>query len=143
MQAHSNPQFDQLRLLVAVCRNEAILSYRDFEEVLVPVARGLLGGWTPELSGFQGLPRQRAGYLVDLLAGWMDDGPARAWRPVLDRLAAGLTDPVFAPFFHGDPVPFGPCQDDVARAWGLARGLNVSRLRQALESPYLCYTNSY
>lgn len=130
------PELD--RLLEAVCRNEAIPSYREFEAVLAPVARGLLAGWTPDVARYQGLPRQRAGYLADLLAGWMDDGPARAWRPVLDRLAAGLTDPVFAPFFHGDPVPFGPCQDDVARAWGLARGLNVSRLRQALEPPYLC-----
>lgn len=60
------------------------------------------------------------------------------WRAVLERLAAGLTAPAFAPFFHGDPVPLGPCQDDVARRWGLARGLNVARLRQALEPPYLC-----
>lgn len=130
------PELD--RLLTMVCRNEAIPSYREFEGVLIPVARGLLAGWTPALSGFQGLPRQRAGYLVDVLAGWMDDGPARAWRPVLDRLATGLVDPAFAPFFHGDPVLFGPGQDDVARLWGLARGLNVARLRQALAPPYLC-----
>lgn len=113
MQAHSNLQFDRLRLLAGVCRNEAIPSYRDFEEMLVPVARGLL-------------------------AGWMDDTPACAWRPALERLAAGMSAPVFAPFFHGHPVPFGPFQDDVARAWGLAQGLNVARLWQALEPPYLC-----
>lgn len=126
------------RLLEAVCRNEAIPSYRDFEEALAPVARDLLAGWMPDLFRFQGLARQRAGYLADLLAGWMPEDQARRWRPVLERLAAGLTDARPAPFFHGDPVPPDPCQDDLARLWGLARGVNVSRLRQALEPPYLC-----
>ncbi|MCP5426547.1 MAG: hypothetical protein H6970_15990 [Gammaproteobacteria bacterium] len=120
------------RLLDRVCHNEAVPSYRDFEELLAPVARALLAGWQPDLTVFQGLARQRAGYLVDLLAGWMAENPTRAWRPVLDRLAAETPERVPAPFFHGDPV-CEVCHDDVARLWGLTRGLNVTRLRQWLE----------
>ncbi|MEE4376472.1 MAG: hypothetical protein V2J55_03040 [Candidatus Competibacteraceae bacterium] len=118
-------------LLEMVCHNEAVASYRDFEELLFPVAQALLSGWQPDLSAFQGLSRQRAGYLVDLLAGWMPEAQARVWRPTLDRLAADSTDRTPGPFFHGDPA-CGPCEDEVARLWRLTRGLNVARLRQGL-----------
>jgi hypothetical protein len=123
------PELD--RLLEQVCHNESVPSYREFEERLITVARALLDGWQPDLSAVQGLARQRAGYLVDLLAGWMAEAPARAWRPALERLAAETTEYATAPFFHHDPVA-GPCHDDVARLWGLMRGLNVARWRQGL-----------
>lgn len=124
-------------LLLTVCRNESVTSYRDFELSLIPVARALLDGWRPDLSTLRGIARQRAGYLIDLLTGWMSETQTRLWLQKLDDLADQQEDFTSGPFFHRDPVA-GPCQDEVARRWGLTRGLNVARLRQALEPPYLC-----
>lgn len=125
------------RLLLAVCQNESIPSYRDFELSLIPVARALLDGWTPDLSILQGVAGQRAGYLVDLLSGWMSETRRRDWRQKLAELAHPQDGFTPGPFFHRDPVA-APCQDELARHWGLTRGLNLARLRQALEPPYLC-----
>jgi hypothetical protein len=133
-QVHSQPLDD---LWLTVCWNETVASYRDLENALIPVARALLDGWMPDLLPVRGIARQRAGYLVDLLVGWMPETQARLWLKKRDQLAGEPERFVSGPFFHGDPVA-GPCQDELARHWGLTRGLNIARLRQALKSPYLC-----
>lgn len=118
-----------------VCENDPCPSYRDLEAHLYPVARAILAGWRPPLGGLAGIPAARAGYLIDLLRGWMPAPPARAWTAPLDELAARADLGSRAPFFHRDPP--GPGNDDIAARWGLSRGINVSRLRQSLESPYV------
>ena len=123
-------------LFLTVCHNEVVASYRELEDSLAPVARALLAGWRPDPQALEGTARQRAAYLIDLLSGWMPAAQARAWRVVLESLAARRGEFAPTPFFHGDPVN-GPCQDEVARRWNLTRGLNIARLRQVLEPPYV------
>jgi hypothetical protein len=116
----------------AVCRNETYAGYRDLEPDLYAVASALLAGWRPDLGGLTGLAAARAGYLIDLLRGWMPAERASAWGQPLRDLAERDRGHPPAPFFHADPA-HAPCHDDLATAWGLARGVNVSRLRQGLE----------
>ena len=123
-------------LFLTVCHNEEVASYRELEDSLAPVARALLAGWRPDPQALKGVACQRAAYLIELLSGWMPAAQARAWRGVLEALATRRQEFAAAPFFHGDPVN-GPCQDEVARRWSLTRGLNLARLRQVLEPPYV------
>ena len=123
-------------LFLTVCHNEKVASYRELENSLAPVARALLAGWRPDPQALEGVACQRAAYLIELLSGWMPAAQARAWRVVLEALAARREEFMPAPFFHGDPVS-GPCQDEVARRWHLTRGVNIARLRQVLEPPYV------
>jgi hypothetical protein len=123
-------------LFLTVCHNEGVASYRDLEDSLAPVARALLAGWRPDPRALEGVACQRAAYLIEVLSGWMPAAQARAWWIVLESLAARREEFMPAPFFHGDPVN-GPCQDEVARRWNLTRGVNIARLRQVLEPPYV------
>ena len=127
---------DLTDLFLTVCHNEKVASYRELEDSLAPVARAMLAGWRPDPQALKGVARQRAAYLIELLSGWMPATQARVWRGVLESLATRREEFVAAPFFHGDPVN-GPCQDEVARRWHLTRGLNLARLRQVLEPPYV------
>ncbi len=119
-----------------VCANERVDDYRDLEPLVVRVARAIVDGWEPDLEPLEPTAQRRAGYLLDVLREWMPDSRAASWARKLDALHATLRpQDARVAFWHRDRSLTG--HDDLARRWGLSRGLELGRLSQSLavESP--------
>jgi hypothetical protein len=115
-----------------VCANERVDDYRDVEPLLTRVARAIIvDGWEPEPETLEPIARRRAGYLLDVLREWMPDVRAASWARKLDALLATLPSECdHVAFWHRDRSLTG--HDDLARRWGLSRGLELGRLSQSL-----------
>lgn len=133
--------------LLRVCLNERFGSYRDMESDLGEVARAVLHeDWLPspgDLDAFHKfscaqLAFRRAGYLLELLAGWAQPGLQQRLTDIVDTIRLMLDTTSFQqqPFYHAD-ICCQPCFDEIAVKWGFCRGLNISRLMQLLEPPYV------
>lgn len=113
-----------------VCENERLDHYREMEPALARVAAAIVSGWEPPLARSVGVARRRGAYLIDALRMFMDDRRSRAWTERLDALSLDPQDGPPAAFWHGDRRLTG--NDDLARRWGLSRGLELGRLRHAI-----------
>ncbi len=92
---------------------------REGEEHLGTLRDALAAGWTPALEALTSVEKQRAGYLLSLLAEGVPTGrEACAW---VARLHASIA-----------PEAGTARHDELARHWGLDEGLDVLRVRRAL-----------
>lgn len=118
-------------LLERVCANEAMTDFRAMEPELIALSQAILAGWEPSPERLRGAARRRAGYLLDVLRCWMPDARADRWACRLDLLTLDGSDGAVA-FWHADARISG--NDDLAKRWGLRRGLELGRLHQQLAS---------
>lgn len=127
---------------LAVCANERFATERDFYPTLGRVLRSLVSDETygrtvqSALVRMSGKDRARGEYLILMLMASMKPGPRQLWAtwqksrgPVRYELSERTT------FFHADArVAPEICLDEAASQFGLARGLNLAKFQQLLDS---------
>ena len=128
---------------LAVCANERFATERDFYPILGRVLRSLAGDDVEyvrvvqnALARMSGKDRARGEYLILMLMASMKPGPRQLWSawqrsrgPVRVKLPDRTT------FFHADARVAAPsCLDEAASKFGLARGLNLAKFQQLLDT---------
>jgi hypothetical protein len=106
---------------------------RDREIVTARLLRPVLDGQDPD---WRQVPepelRRRAAYLVDLVQHSRGQTDEEAQELAAIRAALGPLEP--CPFWPGErPLP--PGTDPIAERWGYTRGIDLARLRAALNRP--------
>ncbi|MCL6120492.1 MAG: hypothetical protein M1584_05580 [Deltaproteobacteria bacterium] len=127
--------------------NEKFQYLREMEQVLGEVFRGLINNKEnnaavlPVFKDLNGVNLRRAGYVLDFTRRLSDYKDSDVYRVLdeakerVDNMAEGNG----LPFFHKDkPLPPEFLFDDLAKYWGLSRGVPVQRLLQMLKPPYVC-----
>ena len=126
----------------AVCANERFATERDFYPTLGRVLRALAAdveygqGVQSALAEMSGKERARGEYLILMLMASMKSSARQlwgAWQSSPGRIPGKLPDRTT--FFHADArVAQGICLDEAASKFGLARGLNLSKFQQLLDT---------
>lgn len=104
---------------------------RDREIALGLALRPVLAGERPDWGALPDpLARRRLGYLVDLVQHFRGQSEAEAAE--LAAVREGLGDLAPEPFWPGERAPPVPA-DPIAWRWGYTRGVDLARLRRALQ----------
>lgn len=127
---------------IAVCANERFATERDFYPTLGRVLRALAAdeGYArvvqKALTAMSGKDRARGEYLILMLMASMKPRPRQVWTAwQKSRGPIGGKFPERITFFHADArLPSAVCLDEAASRFGLARGLNLAKFQQLLDT---------
>ncbi len=127
--------------------NEKFQYLREMEPVLGEVFRGLINdkennaAVLPVFKELKGVNLRRACYVLDFTRRLSNSKDIDVYK-ALDEAKKRVDNTQEGnglPFFHKDkPLPPEFLFDDLAKYWGLSRGVPIQRLLQMLKPPYVC-----
>lgn len=127
--------------------NEKFQSLREMEPVLGEVFRLLINNEKnsltvlPLFKELKGVYLRRAGYILDFTRRLSDYEPPDIGKTLNEakKIVDSTTEGKGLPFFHKEkPLPPEFLFDDLAKYWGLSKGIPLQRLLQMLKPPYVC-----
>ncbi|MHB1679172.1 MAG: hypothetical protein ACYCTB_01495 [bacterium] len=142
-----NYKKDFCREFLRLCYNEEFTDLREMEPILGNVFRGLINNKEnntavlPLLKELTGVNLRRACYVLDFARRLSDLKDLNVYE-ALDAAKEKLDDMSEGkglPFFYKErSLPEEFLYDDLAKYWGLSKGIPVQRTLQMLRPPYVC-----